>query len=255
MVNDIPESREKVVYQAGNDRHTDLQSHLWIPVKDFLEVAHWATNRQIQLGVRGFAKKRYTTLERLLKARTNRGDLRSGMYGKDRIYAKPRKTRNFDLLDTAAVYHGLSVTECYFRFRASKEGDPQPERLFRGYGKVPEFGILYESLEDPEKNRLLLCEFSTRYDVGFTGKIRGKLSGLVDCLPKIEEDFGAKAIVVFVLDVPREKVKLVVEKYKPLGPFRFIDAKSFFKPKVEDGKAFELSYIFPDGSERSLKNA
>ena len=60
-------SREEIVYSAGDLIRRDLQSGVGEAVLDFLDVAHWASKRQIQIGVRGFANKKYSTLERLLK--------------------------------------------------------------------------------------------------------------------------------------------------------------------------------------------
>ena len=245
LVNESRKSRGKVVYQARDYSHSDLQSHLWVDVRNFLEVAHWATNPQIQIGVRGYASRRYTTLERLLKSKTRSGDIRSGMYGKSRIYAKPIKTRNFDLLDTDSVYHGLSCTECLIRLMTPKEGDPLPEKAFRGYRRVPEFGILY-------KKTLSLVEFSTKHDTEYSQKIRGKLIGYKECLTAIEHDFNTKAIVVFILDVTRDKVRRIIEKYRPEGQFFFCDFKTFKNTKLGDALISPI-WIWTDGKEYSLK--
>ena len=245
MVNEKATYREKIVYSAHDQTSGigDLVGGLNELVMRFMEVAHWATNRQIQIGLRGYYNRRYTTLERLLRRKSLRGKLRSGKYGKIKIYAKPMKSRG-DLLDTARVYHGLSCTECLIRFLTAKEGEALPERLFRGYRRVPEFGIRFE-------RNLLLLEFSTKHDTEYSQKLRGKLSGYDYSLSKIEDDFGAKAVVVFILDVTRERVKQLVEKYKPSEKYVFCDYKTFLE--VPMGHALiEPVYIFNDGVERPL---
>jgi hypothetical protein len=248
-MNSSGKSREKLVYSARHfteGSRSDLQSHLGVTVMEFLETAQWAYNRQIQIGIRGFAEKRYSTLERFLKRMSAKGELRSTYWNhKTKVYAKKMKTRGFDLTDAAKIYHGLCCTECLIRFMTAKEGEPIPERLFRGYGRVPEFGIRYEN------GKLLLLEFSTKHDVTHTGKIHGKLIGYDDYLREIERDFDASCVVVFVLDVPRDRVKGLVDRYRPNGPYVFSDYSTFLEVPMGQN-LISPTWIYPDGTEDSL---
>src|SRR5688500_6289482 len=96
-MNENGEPREKIVYSSGHYVHSDLQSHLDVIGMNFLDTAHWATFRQIQIGTRGFYQERYSTLERWLKNKCDRGHLRWTNYThKIKAYAKKIKTRGFD---------------------------------------------------------------------------------------------------------------------------------------------------------------
>jgi hypothetical protein len=247
MVNEEQLSREKLVYSARHNSRSDLFTGMGLRVMDFMEVAHWASNRQIQIGMRGYATKRYTTLERILKRKSKNGELRSAIYDQIKVYAKPMKSKTFD---GAKIYHGLGCTECAVSYKAAAaalgmEYDMLPERLFRSYGRVPEFGMRYEY------GTILLCEFSTKHDVNHTGKIRGKLNGYDDCLPDIERDFNAKPFVVFVLDVPRDRVRRLVSDYDPSRSHFFTDYETF--KSVPMGQALIAPiYIWKDGKEYPL---
>ena len=245
MVNENGFRREKLVYQASDYSHSEQKYVIEGLVHKFLEVAHWASNRQIQLGIRGFATRRYTTLEKLLKRKSKKGEIRVARFGKINVYALPRKTRNSDLDDTSKIYHGLCCTECLIRFIACKEGDPLPEGFFRGYGRVPEFGIRYEN------DKLLLCEFSTKHDTFYSGKIRGKLFGYDESIMDIERDFNAKCIVVFILDVPRKTVRKIVDKYSPSVPYFFCDFETFKSVRIGEALVSRI-YFWKDGKEYSL---
>lgn len=257
--------REKIVFSASDNRHNDLSTELrfW----EFMDVAHWASKRQIQIGVRGFEEKRYTTLERFLNRNERNKKLRvawrrHSKYGTVKVYAKPQTTRNFNLENYEGLYHGYCCTECLIRFLVSKEGKPYPQRAFRGYGRIPEFAIKYEN------GKILLVEFSTNHDTEYSGKLRGKIFGYADCLPQIEKDFGAEAIVVFILEVEREEVKRKVERFvgangsdaslfanggSPRTPFFFTDYKTFLD--VPLGRALqEPIYIYKDGKEYPLSD-
>src|SRR6185503_16683779 len=86
---------------------------------------------------------------------------------------------------------------------ARTEGEIIAERFFYGCGVVPEWGIRYPN------GKMLLYEFSTKSNFHFSGLMNGKLNAYRRNLEKIEEKFQAKAIVVFVLDIPR----ITVERY------------------------------------------
>jgi hypothetical protein len=137
-----------------------------------------------------------------------------------------------------------------------------PERFFTKFSGVPEWGIVYPD------GKMLLLEFCTRSNFFYSGLMRGKLSAYQRTLEKIEERFQAKAIVVFVLDVPRPVVEGYVGSlhgaagsvadaplgggYSPLTPFYFVDYETFLKVPIgeqlkaaiyywHDGKSYPLS--------------
>ena len=245
-------SREKIIYSASDQGVPirDLVTGKGLEFSVFMDVAHWASKRQIEIGVRGFSSPRYTTLERFLKTRERNQKLRvawmrNSKHGTIKVYAKPQKTKNFDPENYEDLYHGYCCTECLIRFLMAKEGEAIPERALRSYRRVSEFGIRYEN------GKLLLLEFSTKHDVSYTGKIRGKLNGYDDCLREIERDFNVRATVVFVLDVPRDRVRRIVNAYQPGSAFFFCDFETFLNVPLGEALKSRI-YIFKDGKEYPL---
>jgi len=86
-------------------------------------------------------------------------------------------------------------------YRSRMDGEVIAERFFYGLGSVPEWGIRYPN------GKILLFEFSTKSNFLFSNLMNGKLSAYQRSLEKIEDKFQAKAIVLFVLDVPRNTVE------------------------------------------------
>jgi hypothetical protein len=143
------------------------------------------------------------------------------------------------------------------------------ENEFYGQGCVPEFGIKYES------RNLLLLEFCTKDNYKHSGVMRGKISAYRRHLPKIEKKFGARAFVVFVIDIDRDTVARFVDYLAstagqreagslrfapaegdrfPLDPFYFVDYETFIK--VEIGCHIEAEiYYFMDGKVYNLKGS
>jgi hypothetical protein len=237
------------------DSHSDLQSHFMDALLDFFEVVHWASNRQIQMWLRGFATPRYTTLETALKKLSTgrKSKLRVATFytrkqGTFNVYSLKRRTRNFNTDNKSLVYHGLAATECLIRFYRSDPGEIFPERFFNGMGSKPEWGIRYPS------DVMLLLEFGTKSNVEFHNLISGKLAAYDRNLKKIEAKFSAKGIVLFVLDVPREVVmRRVMHEWKPKSQYRFTDFKTFAAVDIQRDNQFDAPiYINHDGTVGTL---
>lgn len=216
----------------------------------FIEAAqgfHWAAMRHYQLWFTGQEAKRHRRSETVLRRLSERGKLRAVRYGKKLVYSLPRKTKNFDELDgLTRIRHGLACTECLVRFyRSRMDCEIIPERFFRRCGSVPEFGIRY-----PNKT-VLLCEFSTRSNFLYYEMMNGKINAYIRNLDQIEDKFHAKAIVVFVIDVPRSIVERYVGTLRrdagsvadgvpsafpkgdiPFNPFFFTDYETFLKVPI-----------------------
>ncbi|MCI0529403.1 MAG: hypothetical protein L0Y56_18340, partial [Nitrospira sp.] len=137
-------------------------------------------------------------------------------FGKRLVYTVPRRTKGKRpvLLKEKVGYepkvseaaisgrnkivHGLACTECLVRFwRSRMDGEIIAERYFYRLGAVPEWGIRYPN------GKLLLFEFCTESNFLHSNMVKGKINAYKRYLEKIEEKFQAKAIVLFVLDVPR----------------------------------------------------
>jgi len=246
-------SREKIIYSARDKTSQigDLFTSTGERVMDLMDVAHWASKRQIQIGIRGYSSPRDSTLERFLKVREKNGKLRvtwmrDTKHGTIKVYAKPRKTKNFDPFNFENLYHGYCTTECLIRFLTAQEGVPIEEKEFRGYGRVPEFGVRYEN------GTLLLCEFSTKHDTRYSGKIRGKLGGYSQYLDKIEQDFDADAGVVFILDVSRGELEDRLKRWDASGPLWFVDYETFLKVPMGEALIAPI-YFRPNGVVEAIK--
>ena len=223
-----------------NYSHSDLFLFL-----SWAEVFHWAEKGDFLLAINGQVPKRHRRTEIALRRLVQRKKLRAVHYGKKLIYALPRKTKNFDeFTGMSKIYHGLACTKCLVRiYRSAMDGEIIAERYFRRLGSVPEVAVRFPN------GTMLLLEFSTKSNFLYSELMNGKINAYVRNLTGIEQKFQAKAIVLFVLDVPRETVKKYVESLKredgsdaasvatasaegdrfPLTPFFFVDYETFLK--------------------------
>lgn len=122
------------------------------------------------------------------------------------------------------------------------------ERFFYRLGSVPDVGFKYH------KGNLLLVEYTSRSNFEQYSVIENKLAAYHRNLWKIEEKFGGKAIIVFVIDIEPDKLQRFVWKVMPTGlPVFFTDFDSFknvpigeqFSANIyiwgEDGKSYPLT--------------
>ncbi|MFC1879103.1 hypothetical protein ACFLZW_04250 [Chloroflexota bacterium] len=124
--------------------------------------------------------------------------------------------------------HGLGCTEGLVRFyRSDMDCQVIPERKLRGFGIVPEAGILYPN------NTLLLYEFCTHDNFNRPGLILSKITRYQSQLSRFEQKFGGEAVVVFVADDTRFKVDCFVNDHMPLGEqLFFTDYKTFLDTPI-----------------------
>jgi len=256
-----------------------------IPIDRYIEAAqvfHWFTKEQIILWFLGFVKRHRRTESVLLKL-VRKGKLRCVKFGKRLVYTVPRRTKGklpvllkekpgYEPRMTEAaiagrnkIVHGLGCTECLVRFYRSKmDGEIIAERFFYGLGAVPEWGIRYPN------GKLLLLEYCTENNFLHSNMMKGKINAYIRYLEKIEEKFQANAIVVFVMDVPRVKVKNFVGTLKrdvgsvadasalhegdrfPFNPFFFTDYRTFLDVPFGQQLAAPI-YFWMDGKEYPLK--
>jgi len=234
-------------------------SRYTIPMDLYIEasqVFHWATKRHFQLWFTGQESKRHRRTESVLNRLSKRGKLRSILYGKKLIYAAPKYVKGQDELHgLSKVAHGLECTEGLVRFyRSRMDGVVVAERFFYGCGSVPEWGIVY-----PE-GKMILFEYSTKHNFFFSGKMRGKLQAYQRNFSRIEQKFKARAMLVFVLDIPAEILERFVLGERLAGSAAgalpnafFTDKASFLKVPIGqqltapiyiwgmDGKPYRLS--------------
>jgi hypothetical protein len=212
---------------------------------EILEYTQWATKRQLQIWDRGFAKARYGTVDRALERLIKKGSVRAAPTeeGNTKAYGLSRKTKGDP--STWNVHHWLGATEVLMRlYRAERDCEIIPESDFRGFGSIPEWGINYH-------NTLILGEFSTKTDTLFKNKIPPKLMAYGKNLERIEQAYGASAMVVFVLDIKREQLRHKLTIWQPDGPYYLIDYKTFCEIPI--GEALTTKkYFNVYGEEDSL---
>ncbi len=227
-----------------------------IPLDSYLEAASvfpWATMRHYMLWFTGQTRTRHRRTETVLRRLVMAGKLRAVHYGKQLAYSAPRKSRGTkadEFAGLSKVVHGLACTECLVRFyRSRTDGTVIAERFFSGLGAVPEWGILYPNAT------MLLFEFCTKDNFLFSGNIPGKMAAYRKSLETMEEHFGARAVVVFVVDVRRDVLgRYVTSRVRDEGPYFFADYDTFLKVPI--GQAlYEPIYLWSlDGRPYPLSN-
>lgn len=205
------EQRDDVaVFSTAQERK--MKGH-YIPKSDYQkasQVFHWAKREHYTAWFWGELRRDKRT-EVMLPRLVKEGKLIEMAYSKRFVYSCPRRCRGV----VPNIEHGLGCTEGLVRFwRSDMTGEIIPERYFRGFGIVPEWGIKFSE-------SLLLFEFCTRDNASRSGLVNRKVRMYQEYLPRIEERFGGQGVVLFVLDIPREKIK-------PTGEFCFfVDYETF----------------------------
>lgn len=238
-----------------------------IPIDRYMEAAqvfHWATKEHFILWFTGRLTRHRRTESVLLKL-VQKDRLRSVRFGKRLVYTVPRRTKGKipTLVKEKSAYkagvsekavvgankivHGLACTESLIRFwRSRMDGEIIAERHFYGLGAVPEWGIRYPN------GKMLLFEFCTESNFLFSNNMNGKLGAYKKHLEEIEHKFKAEGLVLFVLDIPRDKVRRyagslgraagsVADRVAsalpegdtfPFNPFFFTDYETFLKVPI-----------------------
>jgi len=248
-----------------------------IPINRYIEAAqvfHWATKEHFILWLTGKINRHRRT-ESVLHKLVQKGKLRSVQFGKRLVYTVPRRTKGKipelvkdrptyqarksekAVLGANKIIHGLACTESLVRFWLSRrDSEIIAERHFYGLGAVPEWGIRYPN------GKMLLFEFCTESNFLFSNNMNGKLNAYKRHLEVIEKKFSAQAMVLFVLDISRERVRRFVGSLSsgvgsvaegvpsalyegdtfPLHPLFFVDYATFLKVPI--GKQLSESIYF-----------
>jgi len=260
-----------------------------IPINRYVEAAqvfHWAMKEHFILWFTG-RLFRHRRTESVLHKLVQKGKLRCVRFGKRLVYTVPRRTKGkipelvkekityeagvseAAVIGANKIIHGLACTESLVRFWLSRsDGEIIAERHFYGLGAVPEWGIRY-----PNK-RMLLFEFCTKSNFLFSNNMKGKLNAYRQHLHEIENKFGSEGIVLFVIDIPRDKVERFVGSLRrdvgsvadgrtsafsggdsfPFDPFFFIDYETFLNVPIGE-QLTEPIYFWVDGKTYPLRKA
>lgn len=209
--------------------------------KEISQVFHWAERRHYIWWFTSKENGRHKMTEYNLPLLVKKGILKEYGWGKRKVYAAWGNPQHIE--------HGLACTECLLRFITC---DPVctliGERHFRGCGSIPEWGIKYP------KGTLLLFEFCTFDNATRSGLISRKVNAYRRYLTEIESKFDSKAIVLFVIDLPKESVSQMVACYLENAPFfYFVDYESF--KNVPTGKQLVAPiYLWEDGNTYPLRH-
>ena len=223
----------------------------------YLEVSqlfHWATKEHYIIWFTGTPNRHRRTeviLPRLVKnydnPKTRARSLFSTNFGKRLVYACPRRVRNPDIIYLIA--HGLGCTECMVRlWRSNMESLVIPERKFFGCRSIPDVGIKFPN------GKMILVEYSSNDNFHKYNNLKNKLTSYKNNLSIINNRFNTESIIIFVIDVPREKVQKFVWDIMPIGlPVFFTDFETFKSVPIgeqlsapiyiwgEDGKTYPLT--------------
>lgn len=195
--------------------------HSNIPSEDYLEVGqvfHQAYARHYAAWFTG-TWRRHKRTEQILPRLVKQGKLRRLRWGKAYVYAVPRISRG----TKKNIAHAIACTEAEVRCkRGDLSGQVIPEKAFRGLGVVPEWGIRY-----PKRQTLLLFEYCSRDNFSRARLVESKLTRYRLMLEPIEQLYEARAVVLFVIDVAREKVVSLVQRLQPEAWFYFTDYDTF----------------------------
>src|SRR5688572_30748749 len=132
----MPESTLQTPKRGNNYSHSDL-------VMGVARCLHWFDKSMLVRWFEGKDAKRHRRIEKVLRSLRVTNRLRSVAFGNKLVYAVPRKTQKAgDLENMSKITHGLVCSDGLVRFFRSKmDGEVIPEKFFRGFGSVPEWGI------------------------------------------------------------------------------------------------------------------
>jgi hypothetical protein len=211
------------------------------------QVFHWATQEHFTLWFTGSTKRSKRT-EAILPRLVKKGALVSTKHGKRLVYACPRRARRPGYF--MKVEHGLGCTEGLIRFWWSDmRSEIIEERFFYGCGSVPEWGLRYDS------GKMILYEYCTEDNFFRSNVMRSKLAAYRQSLDTINRKFNREGIIVFVCDVPREKVVSFIEKIQPAFlPVFFTDVYTFSQVPIGRQLAAPIYLWGEDGQPYPLVN-
>lgn len=183
------------------------------------EIFHCAYTEHYAMWMTG-KMDRHGRTEKALPALVKKGYLVALPYGRKNLYTTPDRARLTTLGNTLAIhpYHGLACTDIILRLVFN---DPRrtllSERVCGAYrwGIKPECGFLLNSVAT-------LLEFGTADNVE-QGKVKQKINRYREAGDQIRFDLNAELEVLFVLDIPADKV----ERHVQDGPFRFMAYDTF----------------------------
>lgn len=238
-------------------RHSIITEH---NILDAVRICRWVTRQALTLYFWGVAK-RIKALETLLPKLEREGKLSVVWHKGEKVYSKPRKK----LVMPVSLDHEIACTELLIRLWRCRmeESEIFPERVFRGFAIVPEWGIRYSE----ERGTMLIFEYCTHSNFMHGGVMKSKLTRYKKHLTEIEAKAKRNITVLFVIDIDRNKVREFVARMQPIldepvysgfageprYPFFFTDYRTFNTIPVGKALAAKI-YFWHDGEEWRLTN-
>jgi hypothetical protein len=247
-----------------------------------VKMFRWVT-RWILVLFFGGGQSRIKALEEMLPSLEREGRLIVTWHSGKKVYSIARKKKE----KKVSIPHEIAcalILVLLWRCRMS-EGEIVPERVFRGFGIVPEGGLRYSE----ERNTMLIFEYCTLKNFMHGGVMKSKITRYIKYLPQMEARFGRRIKVLFVLDIERTEVKKFVKRIVklfdemntlgydgsweredgsvadgnqsapyggdrfPLDPFLFTDYETFKTVPVGESLKAKI-YFWHDGNEWRLTN-
>jgi hypothetical protein len=222
-----------------------MRHHSIITKDDVLSsvrLLRWVT-RFILLLFFGGGNQRIKAIEKLLPALEKEGLITAQWHRGEKVYSVTRKRK----VRPVSIDHEIAcalILVVLWRCRM-KEGEIVQERVFRGFGIVPEAGIRYSE----ERKTMLLIEYESPKD--YKRAMKGKITRYLKYLPAMEKKFKRNITVLFVIGVERWEVLEFVKKIsREFGSTELLGYDGFEEPSVGsvadgDPSASSLGDRFP----------
>jgi hypothetical protein len=165
----------------------------------------WVTRSTLELYFAG-SERRMKVLELLLPTLEQGGQLFSEWHRGEKVYSIARKER----VKPVSMDHEIACADILVRLWRCrmKESEIFTERVFRGFGIVPEGGIRYSA----ERGTMLIFEYCTRSNFTHGGVMKSKITRYQKYLPQMEAKVKRSITVLFVLDIDRNRVEEFIRR-------------------------------------------
>ena len=225
-----------------------------------VKLLRYVSRRQLAMKFTG-KDERIKILETALPKLEREGRLVVAWHDGEKVYSPARKNRVIGM----SIDHELGATEGLIRIWRCRmaESEIVPEKAFRGFAIVPEWGIRYSD----NRGTMLLYEFCTQNNFKHGGVMKSKLTRYRKYLPDIEAKAKREITVLFVIDTDRGRVKDFVHWMDTLldepiisgitgearYPFFFTDYQTFKSVPIGNALTAKINF-WHDGKEWSLTN-
>jgi hypothetical protein len=208
------------------------------------QVLKWAKPEHYILLLTG-KLDRHRRTESILPRLVKQGRLTVDRVGYNKVYIARRQAKREHLF----IEHGLGCTEILVRLmRCDANCEIIPDRFFRGSGIIPDVAVRYPN------GKLLLVEFTTQDNYEHANIMKSKLSNYRSRLPALETQYESSPLVLFVIDIKRERVQNFIDRAHPGSEFFFTDYDTFKRVPIGDQLTTPIYLWGEDGKEYPLRS-